>query len=61
ILDESQKPLSRQKIVAEVLKRRNVKIATIHLALTDRSKFQKLPTGEYAQTSEPSNDTKLSS
>lgn len=59
ILDEAQKPLVRQKIVVEVLKRRNVKTATIHLALTDRSKFQKLPTGEYARIPSAANGTQI--
>ena len=48
ILQKSGKPLTREQIVGEVLKKRQVKIATIHLALTDKNKFQKLPSGEYA-------------
>src|SRR3989344_6275717 len=48
ILQKSGKPLTREQIVGEVLKKRQVKIATIHLALTNKDKFQKLSTGEYA-------------
>src|SRR3989344_7681734 len=48
ILQKSGKPLTREQIVGEVLKKRQVKIATIHLALTDKNKFQKLSGGEYA-------------
>lgn len=40
--------LSREQIVTEVFKKRQVKVATIHLALTNKSKFQKLPSGKYA-------------
>lgn len=48
ILKKMGRPLTREQIVEEVLRRRQVKITTIHLALTNKDKFQKLPGGEYA-------------
>lgn len=41
-------PLTRDDLVAEVLKQRLVKRGTIHLALTNRKRFQHLPDGRYA-------------
>ena len=48
ILEKSDKPLKRKELVEEVLKKRIVKKNTIHLALTNRSRFKKLPDGAYA-------------
>ena len=47
ILNESDKPLSRQEIIEKVLKQRIVKKATIQLALMNKSKFRKLENGEF--------------
>ncbi len=41
ILKESEKPLTRDEIIEEVLKRRVVKTTTIILALMNKDKFQK--------------------
>ena len=55
ILQKTGKPLTREQIVSEVLKKRQVKIATIHLALTNKDKFHKLSTGEYALVNQEQN------
>lgn len=47
ILQEAQRPMSREELVAEVLKRRMVKRNTIHLALTNRSRFRRQEDGMY--------------
>jgi hypothetical protein len=47
ILKNENRPLKREEIVERVLKQRMVKKNTIHLALTDKNKFKKLPGGEY--------------
>ncbi|MBI5038065.1 MAG: hypothetical protein HZC01_05185 [Candidatus Kerfeldbacteria bacterium] len=48
ILRDAGRPLSRDELVQLVLKQRMVKKNTIHLALTDKSKFTKLPDGTYS-------------
>lgn len=47
ILQKSEHPLSREDLVKKVLEKRIVKKNTIHLALTDKTKFKKLPDGTY--------------
>lgn len=47
VLRKAGKPLSREEVVAEVLKQRLVKKNTIHLALTDKSRFSRTPDGKY--------------
>lgn len=50
ILQQLGKPLYREEIVEAVLKRRIVKKNTIHLALTNKAIFSKLPDGRYTLT-----------
>lgn len=47
LLDESGEPLSRDEIVEKVLQQRMVKKNTIHLALTNKQRFQRLSDGRY--------------
>lgn len=47
VLRQAGRPLSRPEIVREVLKQRVVKRNTIHLALTNRQRFERNPSGEY--------------
>jgi len=47
ILMSSDKPLSRDEIIAKVLEQRDVKKATINLALVDKKKFEQLSNGKY--------------
>lgn len=47
ILRGSAEPLSREELVRRVLEQRMVKKNTIHLALADHAKFEKLPDGRY--------------
>lgn len=47
ILSKAGRPMTRDELVTEVLKQRMVKRNTIHLALTNRKIYNKLPTGEY--------------
>ncbi len=47
ILRTTDKPMSRDELVAKVLEQRIVKKNTVHLALTDKTKFKKLPDGTY--------------
>ncbi len=47
ILKESKQPLSREELVKKVSEQRIVKRNTIHLALTNKEKFTKLPDGRY--------------
>jgi len=47
ILKKSLQPMSREELVKAVLEQRIVKKNTIHLALTDKTKFIKLPDGTY--------------
>lgn len=47
LLQQRGQPVSREEIVAAVLKQRIVKKNTIHLALTNRAMFTKLPDGRY--------------
>lgn len=58
ILRVAGKPLTRSEIVDKVLEQRIVKKNTIHLALTDKTVFQKTPDGKYSVLE--SNDSKLS-
>jgi hypothetical protein len=48
ILRGSVQPMTRDELVEAVLKQRVVKKNTIHLALTERERFQRLPDGRYA-------------
>lgn len=48
IFKREQHPLTRDELVAEVLKQRMVKRNTIHLALTNRKKFTKNSDGTYS-------------
>lgn len=50
VLQHLGKPLYREEIVEAVLKRRIVKKNTIHLALTNKAVFTKLPDGRYTIT-----------
>ncbi len=52
ILREVKRPLPRTEIIEAVLKQRMVKRNTIHLALTNKKLFCKLPDGTYT-TAEP--------
>lgn len=47
VLKKAGTPLPRPAIIEAVLKQRVVKRNTIHLALTNRQRFVKLPNGEY--------------
>lgn len=47
VLQEAGKPLTKEEIVNKVLKQRIVKEMTIYIALIDKKKFKKLPTGHY--------------
>lgn len=47
ILKGECKPMTRQELVEKVLEQRIVKKNTIHLALTDKSKFKKQDDGKY--------------
>ncbi|MFA6953311.1 MAG: sigma factor-like helix-turn-helix DNA-binding protein [Patescibacteria group bacterium] len=47
VLKKSGRSMKRDELVEEVLKQRMVKKNTIQLALTNHSKFTKLPSGEY--------------
>ncbi|MFA6098478.1 MAG: sigma factor-like helix-turn-helix DNA-binding protein [Patescibacteria group bacterium] len=48
IIQKNEKPLTRDDLVEKVLEQRLVKKNTIHLALTDKTKFKKLSDGTYA-------------
>ncbi|EKD76379.1 MAG: sigma-70 region 4 protein [uncultured bacterium] len=52
IVRAHNKPMSREEIVDAVLKQRIVKKNTIHLALTNKAYFSKLPDGRYALTTQ---------
>ena len=47
VLQEAGKPLAKGEIVNRVLKHRLVKESTIALALMNKSRFTRLPSGEY--------------
>lgn len=47
ILQEHDKPMSREQLVDAILKQRLVKRNTIHLALTDKKRFTRLADGRY--------------
>ncbi|MEK7203293.1 MAG: sigma factor-like helix-turn-helix DNA-binding protein [Patescibacteria group bacterium] len=47
ILALADKPLSRDEIVVKVLEQREVKRATIYLALVDKKRFERLSDGKY--------------
>lgn len=53
ILKTKQQPLTRDAIVAVVLEQRMVKKNTIHLALTNKQLFTKLPDGRYMLAPQP--------
>ncbi|MBU0732235.1 hypothetical protein KKC88_05130 [Patescibacteria group bacterium] len=48
VLEKASEPLTRNEIVKRVLDQRIVKKNTIHLALTNKKKFNKLSDGRYA-------------
>ena len=50
VLKKADEPLNRNEIVKRVLEQRIVKKNTIHLALTNKKKFKKLPDGRYTIT-----------
>ncbi|MBU0612764.1 hypothetical protein KKB10_01985 [Patescibacteria group bacterium] len=52
ILEKADNPLSRDELVKRVLEQRVVRKNTIHLALTDKTKFTKLPDKRYSLNSE---------
>lgn len=52
ILKNANQSLDREQLVKIVLKRRVVKKNTIHLALTDRTRFKKLPDNKYTLADE---------
>jgi len=47
IIKQKGQPMTRDELVQAVLKQRVVKPATIHLALTNKQKFEHLPDGRY--------------
>ena len=47
IIKKNEGPMSRDGLVREVLNQRIVKKNTIHLALTDKTKFKRLSDGNY--------------
>lgn len=50
ILKKANKPIKREELVEAVLKQRIVKKNTIHLALSDKTKFKKFEDGTYTLT-----------
>lgn len=52
ILKKEERAMNREELVKGVLEQRIVKKNTIHLALTDKSKFNKLSDGTYALVEE---------
>lgn len=48
ILRAKAAPMARDELVSEVMRQRLVKRGTVHLALTNRERFQRLPDGRYA-------------
>jgi DNA-directed RNA polymerase delta subunit len=58
ILQKADEPLTRDELVRRVLDQRVVRKNTIHLALTDKTKFTKLPDKRYClNTSLPKQET----
>ncbi|MBI4407477.1 MAG: hypothetical protein HY565_03180 [Candidatus Kerfeldbacteria bacterium] len=53
ILKTTQQPMTRDAIVETVLEQRMVKKNTIHLALTNKQLFTKLPDGRYTLAPQP--------
>ncbi|MEK7540126.1 MAG: sigma factor-like helix-turn-helix DNA-binding protein [Patescibacteria group bacterium] len=47
VVKRAGKPLTREEVVAEVLKQRLVKRNTVHLALTDKQRFSRTSDGKY--------------
>ena len=56
ILKNSEKPLSKNEIIAKVLENRLVKKSTIILALMDKSRFTKTAQGHYALAANATGD-----
>lgn len=54
ILHRAEAPMARDDLVAKVLEQRIVKKNTIHLALADKNRFQKLADGRYQLTARQS-------
>lgn len=50
ILRENSQPMTRDALVSKVLEQRRVKRNTIHLALTNKQRFSRLPDGRYTLT-----------
>lgn len=48
VLREANEPLSKDKIIDEVLKQRLVRRETVYLALTNKKRFRRLPEGLYS-------------
>lgn len=57
VLTKHDEPLSRNDIVTKVLEQRMVKKNTIHLALTDKSKFERTGEGTYQLLKSTKTDT----
>lgn len=55
ILHDAARPMSRDELVAKVLEQRFVKRNTIHLALNNRQRFQRLADGRYTPVEQAAN------
>ena len=60
ILRQASQPLTRNELVDQVLAQRMVKKNTIHLALTNKKRFQRLPDGRFTLAQAPAENTKQS-
>jgi predicted methyltransferase len=49
--------MTRDELVEAVMRQRLVKKNTVHLALTNKALFQRLPGGEFTLASHPSTET----
>lgn len=54
ILDEAHQPMTRDQLVEAVMQQRLVKKNTVHLALTNKKLFVRLPDGRYQLANQPS-------
>ena len=61
ILKKSDDPLSRDELVKKVLEQRVVRKNTIHLALTDKAKFKRLPDKRFTLNNDESDSEALES
>ncbi len=48
ILKKSEKPMTKEELIEEVMNQRIVRKSTIYLALTNKEKIKKLPDGKYS-------------